>query len=774
MRNVLTLLVSFRGVPDVSCASEEHSKPLHVEEAACLADAGVLSDAPSDCFTLSQHPLPFRHGEPCDASFGGGLSQQASCFSGHLLVDKEANEGCKNDTNGKTPIPQTGDNLASSTSKTMLIQQSKLNKMEGSLAKQTCSTSAKDECFSRDNNMIAPGFELAQKEKGLMRHDEFSSSENSSCKIAPTKNSEKCEREMQMEQVTMAKTESEGCLRHLEKLEKDKNISGLDFSNKLSDDLRKDNCKTSDVQDAFSAKTSEIARESEEHGADLNDFGSVKFMAVTNEPQGAFLDDQQKQTSPAVRFEEEELVPVVTSPSDCTPKQLIMTDMEAPSSRGENALVEAEPGVRRGELTISDFSIERGHKLRDISPSFNFLIGDGSFFGHLARPSYQSTPGIFANKTEAEPSARVIKSDIQASPLCLNEENSGNLSTSTPTSVEKEHSLQCAQKENDKRFESLKLKYPHTGRIQSLPSLSFMEKVGTWNMSQSDKISDALASSHPSGISPRKKAHSAITSSLNNILSTQNSSRNPKNYLAAASGETHSLENLHCHKKNLEHVHPLTRSQSDNSVNVSSRNTSLTDVQPAISTEAMQPLEETSSVLRVSENRLGGSMIHKVTTGIVSGPTDRDAESDSTGQSSDPNGFISSERVAQLLREGRNSPTDDQKNCDGPENQQLPHNLDIPTRHVSTDNLGDISQDSLNLPASSGENSQGGSGSAVSGHFFTSAEDDNFIPFGTACLGTPEKEEFNIEERIPVSYVLINICNFLPLIMKGYEYIQLP
>lgn len=767
MRNVLTFLVSHRGVPDVSCASEEHSKPLHVEEAACLADAGGSSDAPSDCFTLSQHPLPFRRGEPCDASFSGGLSQQASCFSGHLLVVKEANEDCKNDANGKTPIPQTGDNLASSTSKTILIQESRLNKMEGSLAKQSCSTSAKDECFSCDNNVIAPGFELAQKEKGLMRHDEFSSSENSSCKTALTKNSEKCEREMQMEQVTMAKTESEECVRHLEKLEKDKNISGLDFSNKLSD-LRKDSCKTSDVQDAFSAKTSEIARESEEHGAGLNDFGSVKFVAVTIEPQGSlnpgFLDDHQKQASPAVRFEKEELVPVVMSTSDRTPKQLVTTDTEAPSSCGENALVEAEPGVRRGELTISDISIERGHKLRDISPSFNFLISDGSFFGHLARPSYQSTPGIFANKTEAEPSARVIKSDIQASPLCLNEENSGNLSTSTPTSVEKEHSLQCAQKENDKRFESSKLKYPHTGRIQSLPSLSFMEKVGTWNMSQSDKISDALASSHPSGISPRKKAHSAITSSLNNILSTQNSSRNPKNYLAAASGETHSLENLHCHKKNLEHVHSLTRSQSDNSVNVSSRNTSLTDVvQPAISTEVMQPLEETSSVLRVSENRLGGSTIHKVTTEIVSGPIDKDAESDSTGQSSDPNGFISSERVAQLLREGRNSPTDDQKNCDGLENQQLPHNLDIPTCHVSTDDLGGISQDSLNLPASSGESSQGGSGSAVSRHFFTSAEDDNFIPFGTACLGTPEKEEFNIEERIPVSYVLIKICDFFNL-----------
>ncbi|NXI69713.1 ALMS1 protein, partial [Anseranas semipalmata] len=741
--------IPLRGVPDASGASEEHSKPLHIQEAVWLTDAGTPSDAPSDCFTLSQHPLPFRHAEPWDASFSGYLSRQTSCFSEQLLVNKEANEDCKNNTNGKALIPQTGDSLASSTSKMMLIQASRMNQMEVSLAKQTCSISVKDENFSCDNNVPAPVLELAEKEKGLLRHDEFSSSENSSCKTALTKKSEKSEGEMQMEKVKMSETESEGCLRHLEKLEKEKKVSGLDFS----DDLRKDSCKNSDVPATFSAKTAEIARESKEHGGDLN--GSVKFGAVTNEPQGAFLDHQQKQASPAVRFEKEEFVPVVTSTSDCTPKQLVMTDMEAPSSCSENALVEVEPGVRRGELTISDFSIERGHKVTDISPSLNFLIGDGSFFGQFAHPSYQSTPGILIHKNvEAEPSAHVIKSDIQAS--CLNEENSGNSSTSTPTSVEKQHSLQCAQKENNKRFESLKLKYPHTGRIQSLPSLSFMEKVGTWNMSQPERISDALASCDPSGISPGKKAYSAIAGSSNNILSIQNSSRNPKDYVAASSVERHSLESLHFHNKNLRHVHPLTRSQSDNSVNVASRNVSLTEVvQPASSAEVIQPSEEKSSVLGVSENRLGGSMIHKFTTEIVPGSTHKDAESSGTGQSSDPNAFISSERVAQLLREDGNSPADDQKNCDGLENQRLPHNRDIPTGHVSMDNFGDISPDSLNLPASSGEGSLGRLGSAgcssvVSRPFFTSAEDDNFIPLGATSLATPEKEELNIEERIPI------------------------
>ncbi|XP_076191759.1 centrosome-associated protein ALMS1 [Aptenodytes patagonicus] len=746
--------IPLRGVPDVSGASEEHLKPSHIREAVSLTQAESPSDAPSACFTLSQHPLPFRHVEPCDASCSVFLSQQTS-FSGQLLVNKEANEDCKNDTNEKALIPQTSDNLANSTSKVMLTKANRLSQMEASLAKQTCGTSVKDELFSHDSNVPVTVFKLSEKEKGLLRHDEFSSSENSSCKTALTKNSEKRETEMRKEEVKMAESESEGCMRQLEKLEKEK-VPELDLSNNLSDDLKKDNCKNSDAQDVFSAKTSETGEGMlKEHGVDLNGSESLKFVAVAEELQGAFLDYQQKQLSPAVRFEKE-FIATVTSTTDCAPKQLVVTDMEAPSSSSEDARVEVEPGVSRGELTISDFSIERGHKVTGISPSFN-LVGDGSFSVYFAHPSYQSTPGIFLKKNvkAEELGVLVIKSDIQASPSCLNEETSGNSSTSTPVSVEKQHSLQCAQKENNEHFESLKLKYPHTGRIQSLPSLSFMEKVGAWNVSQPEEVSDAVTSCDPGGVSPRRKAYSAIASSSNNILSIQKSGRNPEDYVAAASRETGSLGSLCFHNKNLLLVHPLTRSQSDNVVNVSSRNASLVEIiPPANSTEAVQPVEEKSNVLGVSENSLGGSTIQKFTAEIVSGSSGEDAETNSTGQSSDPNVFASGEGVAQLLREDGNSPTDDQKNCDAPENHRQSHNLDIPPGHVSMDNYGDISPDSLNLPVSSGEGSQGGLGfsgcSSVVSRHLTSARDDNFIPVGATSLETPVKEELNIEERIPI------------------------
>ncbi|XP_069653144.1 centrosome-associated protein ALMS1 isoform X3 [Haliaeetus albicilla] len=740
--------IPLRGVPDVSGASEEHSKPSHIPEAWLLTDT---DSAPSDCFVLSQHPLPFRHVEPCDASC---LSQQTS-FSGQLLVSKEANVDCRNGTNEEALIPHTSGNLANSTSKVMLTKANRLSQMKTSLAKQTCSISVKDEHFSCDSNVPATGFELSEKEKGLLRHDEFSSSENSSCKTALTKNSEKSERDMQKEKVKMAESESEGCMRQPEKLEKEKKVPELDLSNNLSDDLRKDSCKNSDAQDVFSAKTSETGkRASKEHGVHLNGSESLKFVAVTEALQGPFLDHQQKQLSPAVRFEKEEFIPTVTSTSDCAPKQLVVTDVEAPSSCNEDAPVEVEPGVSRSELTISDFSIERGHKVTGVSPSLN-LVGDGSFSVHIAHPSYQSTPGLLLKKNvkAEELGVTVIKSDIQASPSCLNEETSGNSSTTTPTSVEKQHSLQYAEKENNEHFESLKLKYPYTGRIQSLPSLSFMEKVGAWNVSQPEEVSDTGTSCDPGGVSPRRKVYSAIASSSNNILSIQKSGRDPKDNVAASFRETGSLGSLCFHNKNLLLVHPLTRSQSDNVVNVSSRNVSLVEVfLPANSTEAVQPLEEKSNVLGVPENSSGGSMIQKFTAEIVSGSSGEDAEGNSKGQSSHPNVFISAEGVAQLLKEDGNSPTDDQKNCDALENQ--PHNLNIPTGHVSMDNSGDISPDSLNLPVSSAGSSQGSLGSAgcpsvVSRCFFTSAK-DNFIPTGATTLKTPEKEELNIEERIPI------------------------
>ncbi|NXD83116.1 ALMS1 protein, partial [Halcyon senegalensis] len=747
--------IPLRGVPDVSGASEEHSKPAHLREAVSPTETEPASDAPGDSFTLSQHPLPFGLVEPPDAAC-------SACFSGQtsFSVSEEAKGDCENGSKEGGSIPQARGAAANAASTASLTEAHTLSQTEVSPSKHSQSTSGKDERFSRDNHVPVAGFELSEKEKALMRLEESSASENSSHKPARTANSEESEGETRKGKVQVAGSVSEGCGRQLGRLGKEK-AAELDLSNNLSDEAihLKDNCKNSDAQGVLSAKASGAGEgTSTERGGDFNGLESLKLGAVAAELQGAVVDHQQKHLSPAAWFEREQFIPAVRSTGDCAPKQLPVGEREAPSHTG-NTPGEVEPGVSRNELTISDFSIERGHKVTGISPSFN-LVGDGSFSVHLAHPSYQSTPGILLKKNvqAEELGVLVIKSDAQASPSCLKEETSGSLSVGT-ASVEKQRSPQGAQKENDDRLEFLKLKYPHTGRIQSLPSLSFMEKVGTWNMSQSEEVSDAVTSCDPGGASPGRKTRGAIAGSSNDVLSLQKSGRDPGDDVAASSRETSSLRSSRFHNKSLFLVHPLTRSQSDNTVNVSTRNmTSVEVISSANSTEAAQPLEEKSHILEEkspilgeSPNSSGSSVIQKFTTEIVSGAHGEDAES--TAQSSDPNGFVSGEGIAQLLGEDGNSPPSDHKNCDALENQS--HNQNIPTGRVSMDNFSDISPDSLTLPVSYGESSQGGLSSSgfssvVSRHFFPSAKDDDFIPVGATSLDTPEKEELNIEERIPI------------------------
>ncbi|NWQ71883.1 ALMS1 protein, partial [Neopipo cinnamomea] len=712
MRNSLPFLASSRGIPDVSGASRELLEPSHIHDSPSLRDTAPPLDAPGGC-SLSQHPLPSGRADPGDAN----LSSRNS-LSGQL-GSEEANKSWK--TDGGASSPQTSGDSTNSAPKA--VMEKRPNQAGASLPKEPQSTSGNDGHSSSDSDGPAAGVELPGKEK-----DEFSSSGNSSYKTALT---EKSEREMQKEKVKMVGREG-GVLEKLEKKDPE-----LDLSNDSSDGSRNDHPQNPGAPDVLSAKTSEPGQGmSKERGVDSKGSGSLKF--VPEGLQGAFLDRQREQPPPAAGFGKEELIPAGSNARDCAPGQPVV-DMETPP-RSEESPAGADPGGSRSELTASDFSIERGHKVTDISPSFS-LGGDASFSLHFAHPIFQSTPGVFLKKTvkAEELGVLVLQSDLQASPTCP-AVPSGN----SPVPPGKQRSPQRAPKENDEHLEPFKWKYPHTGRIQSLPSLSFREKVGSWNVSQPEEVPHAGT---PAGFSPGRKASSAIAISSSPVLSIQKSSGDPEDFAAAPPRETGSLGSLHFPSKNFLPVPPLTRSQSDNAVNVSSRKHSLPGViPPANSTEALQPPEEEKHVLGVLDNNSGGSMIQK----IVSGSGGEDTENSNTGQSSDPNVLVPS--VAQLLKKDGSSPAGDQKNWDAPENRSF--NLNIPTGPIILDNSGAISPDSLNVPVSSGGSSQGGLGSAwssggVSRHF-PSAGGDNFLPVGATPVETPKKEELDIEERIPI------------------------
>ncbi|KGL83677.1 Alstrom syndrome protein 1, partial [Tinamus guttatus] len=209
--------IPLRGIPDVSSASEVHSKPLQTHEALWLTDPEIPSDAPSDCLTLSQYPLLYRSADPGDVSLGGNLSHQIS-FSGPLPVDKKTNEDCKSDISEKESVRQTGDSIAHSPSSKTLTRAHELKQTEVSPAMLPYNSSVKDEGFSLISNVPAFVLELSEKEERLSRHEEFSSSSENSCKTELLQTLEKCEIAMQTEKVKMAESESEGWVRQTEKL----------------------------------------------------------------------------------------------------------------------------------------------------------------------------------------------------------------------------------------------------------------------------------------------------------------------------------------------------------------------------------------------------------------------------------------------------------------------------------------------------------------------------------------------------------------------------
>ncbi|XP_037754305.1 Alstrom syndrome protein 1 isoform X9 [Chelonia mydas] len=767
-----------RGTPDVSDASEQHSKPLQISEAVQLAATEIPSDVVSGCLTLSEHPLAVSTVEPCDVSCTSYLSQHPICLSGQIPVErkeKAEDQNCKLDIN-KSFIPNRDENLTDPNRKMLLNEPETLQPPEVFAAKEATSGFVNNNFFL-DSNVPAPLLlELLEKEIGLSSHGGFSSSESSSCKSISARDPGKNKTMQRVGNIELSDRESEVFVREShQKLEEEKRVPELDSSNMFSDVLRRESFKNSNAPDVFSAKPSEMFMLSKGHSSNLNDSGRLWFSGVTMEPLGTILDEQQKQlfSKMSGKREEEPLSAMSkTSVKNSTSDQPVTASVESGGTCSEkNTVVEIPSGVNRSELTLSDFTIETGHKNTGISPLFNLPVDDGSFFGHLAQPIYQSTPGIFVSRSEKQevPGKPLpIKSNLQASLTCLNEETSRNSSTNTlVSSAEKHHAFQSGQEINSESCESLRTVYPRTGRIQSLPTLNFMEKVGAWNVNQPmEKIPDTLALCGLSGVSPRKKAYSAIADSLNCILSKQSSSSgNLKSGLAAPFGGTGSMTSLHsCDKKSAD-ASPLLRSQSDNSVHVISREASQIEVVQATNPdEVVQPTEDKSRVsgmpeIRESGAQLGDSTTPQFTAVLVttesSGGGDDD-DNNSIGQNSDQNVFISSERVAQLLREEECYPSDGQEKHNGLENNtRQSHGPELSTTQIGMDHFNDISPDSLNLVASSQASSHvyltsASSSSVVARDFCTSLEGDNVIPFLAPTLKTPDKKDINIEERIPM------------------------
>ncbi|KAI1887480.1 hypothetical protein AGOR_G00190750 [Albula goreensis] len=211
----------------------------------------------------------------------------------------------------------------------------------------------------------------------------------------------------------------------------------------------------------------------------------------------------------------------------------------------ESTVIEVPTGFSRTEGRPSaGFSFERGHIERELSCSGNQTAVDGSFFGSLSQPVSQSTPGVFLGPLRASAQPPMDKlSPIESNPKASHSSTRVAQSSSTKPHLAPTFDIGVRDSSGPGpgvgalRDTSLK----SAGKIQALPSLNYMEKVGAWNANQSSgkTFFDDLALRGFSGVSPKKKAFDAISDSLNQMLSQDGG---PKRFqaMSASAGSSHS------------------------------------------------------------------------------------------------------------------------------------------------------------------------------------------------------------------------------------------
>ncbi|KAH0615727.1 hypothetical protein JD844_026086 [Phrynosoma platyrhinos] len=760
---------ALRGTPDVSgTASAEPSSRLQMREAMRLTTMEIGSESSSDCIPLSQHPLAISTMAPSNTSLGSCLSQHPLSLSAHVLTEQR-----NRNEEEKLQLRMCGKTFGSKDGISGVLSSQNLPNQHMTTSfpsPDSWGAFSGQDLFRLDSNVPAPLLlEILEEEVGLSKQNGFLSSESSSGKSVMGKDAEVNETSQQMEDVVFVEREPETFVEpHQHEVG---TISEVDPLKVLSDSERKPRNASG------GANTSQALVSFGGQRVGLGDSCSntaVPSRPLQNKPQVQHVSD--------IVFEEQKSK-LVSALADCrlnVPVHLqpatVASEHDNTGSKQVNSVVETQMGGSKNELTLADFIIEREHKDTGVSPSFN----EGSFFGHLAHPVHHSTPGLFTTRNlrqEASGMTIPVKSVLQSPLSCLREEISKNSSgdacipsmeeprvpsgddTGVP-SAEEPLTLQSEQEAKNESSGHLRVFHPLKGRIQSLPSLNFMEKVGAWNMSQSaESMSDALALDGSSGISPRPKAYSGIAASLNSILLKHQNQFDLKPGLVTPFCGPKSIANLCSYDKKSPHALPLTRSQSENSVMAISREMSKTEVGHEKTQDSdLQPAEDKGHASGDSEVKQSEACRDDAEEPLIQHHTavlssDKETiEHVVSGKSLNPDNLITSERVAELLREETGSLSGCQEKSGGsPDNTRELPGIYLCTNRISMDCFRDVSPDSLNqltssgggscidLRLSSGQSSR--RSSAVSGKLQSSLED---------ALQTSGDKEMNIEERIPV------------------------
>ena len=361
-------------------------------------------------------------------------------------------------------------------------------------------------------------------------------------------------------------------------------------------------------------------------------------------------------------------------------------------AEGQRSREAGKPRVTRKNLSdlpwTGPFSsgVERLHREQDLWSSGNQTGIDGSYLGFL--PQSQSTPGVFKAPPKSNVKATLGKlSAIESDKESLYQSRTGiSPQPAVPDAQRPDSADQCHEE--------------HTSaKVQSLPSLNYLQKVDAWRANQrsgNTSLFDSLALQGFSGVSPKKKAYEAVSDSLNRILSEQ----------------VRSLQ------------------------------------QPPVSSALNE------NVTQKSSEAPSGSSSPRRGEAVGSAPTDTGS---AAGPSSSPFGRSQSHSslstVVMSAQKEKNETQDDVHH-----HLHQPSASAQPSPLVNLGQFSDASVDrdfTLSSSQDSYSNSGVKLGTSIGASSVTSLEVDNYAPYWTSKLSStpppPGPREFNIEERIPVT-----------------------
>ncbi|XP_076002824.1 ALMS1 centrosome and basal body associated protein isoform X2 [Genypterus blacodes] len=384
-----------------------------------------------------------------------------------------------------------------------------------------------------------------------------------------------------------------------------------------------------------------------------------------------------------------------------TPPEQPVAPSSTDTSEGKPSVTRTgSAGTSESGLRLSGgYTVERGYRERDILSLVSQTGIDGSYLGFL--PQSQSTPGVFRAPTKSSVKARL--SDIES--------NTDN-SSEPRASISPQHAVPVADMRSasqDSVHSGPSKSWQEettTAKVQTLPSLNYMQKVDAWRANHAlrkPSLFDSLALQGFSGVSPKKKAYDAVSDTLNRMLSQQ-------------------VRSVHQSPVSIDTNKSVTQSSS------AAHSGSSSPRRGEAVGSAPSSRDDTGYAVQLPASPLGRSQSHSSLSTVLSAQKSQQTESSTKPESS-------------------------QTQQDVPQQSSVTKE---PLPFVSLGQFSDVSVDGDETFSNSQGSCNSGKnvGASVGASSVVSLDVDNYVPFWNSKALTPptrpRSRELNIEERIPM------------------------